>query len=97
MINRIKPKPELKGYLVLMLHAHLPYIRHQDQNDNLEEQWFYEAMTETYLPLIEVMNRLTSDKIDFRLTFSITPTILSLFSNPYWQDKYHAYLSELLG
>ncbi|NRF90418.1 DUF1957 domain-containing protein [Paenibacillus frigoriresistens] len=97
MINRIKPKPELKGYFILVLHAHLPYIRHQNQNNNLEEQWFYEAMTETYLPLIEVMNRLTSDKIDFRLTFSITPTILSLFSNPYLQDNYHAYLSRLIG
>ncbi|SDN30059.1 1,4-alpha-glucan branching enzyme [Paenibacillus sp. yr247] len=97
MINRIKSKPELKGYFALVLHAHLPYIRHQDQDDVMEERWFYEAMTETYLPLLEVMNHLSRDQIDFRMTFSMTPTLLSLFSDPLMQERYRAYLSKLIG
>ncbi|MBP1966763.1 1,4-alpha-glucan branching protein domain-containing protein [Paenibacillus aceris] len=97
MINRIKPKPEVKGYFALVLHAHLPYIREQDQNAALEDRWFFEAMTETYLPLLEVMHHLSQDQIDFRITFSITPTLLSLFSDPFLQAKYRTYLSELIA
>jgi 1,4-alpha-glucan branching enzyme len=96
MKNRIKTKPELKGYLALVLHAHLPYIHHHDPDDYVEERWFHEAMTVTYLPLIEVMDRLASDKVDFRITISMTPTLLSLFSNNLMQERYRAYLNKLI-
>src|SRR2546422_640553 len=42
------------GYLNLVLHAHLPYVRHPEYDDFLEEDWLYEAITETYIPLLEV-------------------------------------------
>ncbi len=42
-----------KGYLALVLHAHLPYVRHPEYDSFLEERWFFEAMTETYIPLIK--------------------------------------------
>jgi 1,4-alpha-glucan branching enzyme len=28
------------GYLSLVLHAHLPYVRHPEWDDFLEEDWF---------------------------------------------------------
>ncbi|MCY9660364.1 DUF1957 domain-containing protein [Paenibacillus chondroitinus] len=96
MINRLKSKPEIKGYFALVLHAHLPYISHQGPDTALEERWFFEAMTETYLPLLEVMQQLSQDQIDFRMTFSLTPTLLSLFSDPFWQAKYRIYLQKLI-
>ena len=40
------------GYLALVLHAHLPYVRHPEYPEFLEEDWLYEAITETYLPLL---------------------------------------------
>ena len=45
----------LKGYLALVLHAHLPFIRHPEHDDFLEEDWLFEAITETYIPLIKVL------------------------------------------
>ena len=36
-----------KGYLSLVLHAHLPYVRHPEYEEFLEEDWLYEAITET--------------------------------------------------
>lgn len=97
MNNRIIATPELKGYLALVLHAHLPYMGHQSQGDDLGEQLFYKAMTETYLPLLEGMNRLLRDSIDFRVTFSMSPTLLALFTDPCMQEKYRAYLGMLIG
>ena len=38
-----------KGYFALVLHAHLPFVRHPEYDDFLEERWFFEAMSETYL------------------------------------------------
>jgi 1,4-alpha-glucan branching enzyme len=42
-----------KGYWMLVLHAHLPFVRHPEYADSLEERWLYEAITETYIPLLE--------------------------------------------
>ena len=43
----------MQGYLALVLHAHLPYVRHPEHENFLEEDWLYEAITETYLPLLD--------------------------------------------
>jgi 1,4-alpha-glucan branching enzyme len=85
-----------KGYLALVLHAHLPYVRHPEHEDFLEEDWFYEAITETYLPLLKVFENLTRDGIDFRLTMSITPTLGSMFTDPLLQERYIHHLDKLI-
>src|SRR6185436_20492904 len=33
-----------RGYFSLVLHSHLPYVRHPEHAYFLEEQWFFEAM-----------------------------------------------------
>lgn len=97
MYKSWKAKPEWKGYLALVLHAHLPYVRHADRDDAMEERWFYEAMTETYLPLLDVFDNLERDGVDFRITFSMTPTLLALCADPLMQDRYAAHLDRLIG
>ena len=52
------------GYLCFVLHAHLPFVRHPEHNDFLEEDWFYEGITETYIPLLEMMEGWERDGID---------------------------------
>ena len=50
----------MNGYLSFVLHAHLPYVRHPEHKEFLEEDWLYEAITETYIPLLEMFENLTS-------------------------------------
>src|SRR5512136_860364 len=38
-----------RGYFALVLHAHLPFVRHPEDPTVMEEQWLYEAITGTYL------------------------------------------------
>ncbi|MBI5049358.1 MAG: DUF1957 domain-containing protein [Nitrospirae bacterium] len=83
----------LTGYLCLVLHAHLPYIRHPEYEYFLEEHWFYEAVTETYIPLIETMENLLKDNIDFRLTVSLSPTLLEMLNDNLLQCRYQRYLT----
>ncbi len=46
------------GYLALVLHAHLPFVRHPESDFVLEEEWLFEAITETYVPLLQVFENL---------------------------------------
>ena len=46
------------GYFSLILHAHLPFVRHPEYPEFLEEDWLYEAITEVYLPLIFIFQNL---------------------------------------
>jgi hypothetical protein len=56
-----------KGYLGLVLHAHLPFVRHPKYPEFLEEDWLFEAITETYVPLWQVFEGLYRDGVPFRL------------------------------
>jgi 1,4-alpha-glucan branching enzyme len=85
------------GYLCLVLHAHLPYVRHPEYDDFLEEDWLYEAITETYLPLLEVFDGLERDGVDWRLTMSVTPTLAAMLSDPLLQYRYVRHLDNLIS
>ena len=83
-----------KGYLALVLHAHLPFIKHPEYPDFLEEDWFYEAMVETYLPLLNVFENLTAEGVDFRLTMSVTPPLCNMMSDPLLISRFQHYLNQ---
>ncbi|MDH4128660.1 MAG: DUF1957 domain-containing protein [Spirochaetota bacterium] len=85
-----------KGYLMLVLHAHLPYVRHPEYDDFLEEDWFFEAITETYIPLLLVFEGLLRDGIDFRITMSLTPTLTNMFADPLLQSRYEHHINLLI-
>ena len=85
-----------KGYVSFVLHAHLPFIHHPESDDYLEESWLYEAISETYIPLLKNFKRLVDEKVDFRITMSMTPPLLSMLSNKLLQQKYIHYLEQLI-
>ena len=85
------------GYLTLVLHAHLPYVRHPEYDDFLEEDWLYEAITETYIPLLEVFDGLERDGVDWRLTMSITPTLAGMLADPLLQYRYVRHIDNLIA
>ena len=76
-----------KGKFALLLHAHLPYVRHPEHEDFLEEDWFYEAIAETYVPLLRTFEGLVADGAPVRLTMSITPTLGAMMEDPLLQDR----------
>ncbi|WP_404787322.1 glycoside hydrolase family 57 protein [Altericista sp. CCNU0014] len=83
------------GYLALVLHAHLPFVRHPESDYVLEEEWLYEAITETYVPLLMVFEGLKRDGIDFKITMSMTPPLVAMLGDPLLQDRFDDYLATL--
>ena len=83
-----------KGYLSLILHAHLPFVRHPEYHEFLEEDWLFEAITETYIPLIDVFDKLIDEGINFRITMSLTPPLISMLTDELLQSRYIRYLEK---
>ncbi len=84
-----------QGFLALILHAHLPYVRHPEHDHSLEEKWLFEAITECYIPLLLVFEGLRDEGIDFRLTLSLSPSLLAMLEDPLLQKRYRRYLRGL--
>jgi 1,4-alpha-glucan branching enzyme len=85
------------GYLSLVLHAHLPFVRHPEYDDFLEEDWLYEAITETYIPLLDAFSALDRDGIDWRLTMSVSPTLAAMLCDELLQSRYIRHLDNLIA
>ncbi len=86
----------VRGDLLLLLHAHLPYVRHPENAYHLEENWLYEAITATYLPIVQELQKLGSLASSPRLTISLSPTLCSMLRDKLLIDRYRAYLDRLL-
>lgn len=86
-----------KACLVFVLNAHLPYVRHPEYDDAFEECWFFEAVTESYLPLLLLLERLVADNIDFRLTLSISPPLATMFTDSFLVYRYQKRLDNLIA
>ncbi|MCL5982214.1 MAG: DUF1957 domain-containing protein [Firmicutes bacterium] len=84
------------AYLSIVLHAHLPFVFEPGEQHHLEERWFYEALTECYLPLLLTLERLAAEGVPFRLTLSLSPTLLGMLAHPVMARRYDDYLARMI-
>ena len=84
------------NHLALILHAHLPFVRHPEHEHFLEEDWLFEAITETYIPLLQMMQRLVNDRVPFKLTMSLTPTLCAMLCDELLRERYVRHLDLLI-
>ncbi len=80
------------GSLALLLHAHLPFVRHPEHAEFHEEDWLFEAVAETYIPLLKIFRRLVTEKVPFRITMTMTPTLCAMLRDPLLQTRTARYL-----
>ena len=86
----------MTGYLSIVLHAHLPFVRHPEHEKFLEESWLFEAVTETYLPLIHVIHGWRRDRLAARITLSLSPTLCAMLLDPLLCGRYAKHLDGLV-
>jgi 1,4-alpha-glucan branching enzyme len=85
-----------RGYLALVLHAHLPFVRHPEDSTVMEERWLYEAVVGTYLPLLQVFEGLVADGVPFRCTVSLSAPLLSMLSDELLRERCDSHLDRLI-
>ena len=83
------------GYFSLILHAHLPFVRHPEYPEFLEEDWLYEAITEVYLPLIFIFENLLKGGVKPRLAMNVSPSLSEMLADPLLQERYTTHLEKL--
>src|SRR6266704_995409 len=86
----------MPGFLAIILHAHLPFVRHPEYEHFLEEEWLFEAITETYIALLQMMQRLVNDSVPFKLTMSVTPTLCAMLQDELSRERYVRHLDLLI-
>ncbi len=84
----------VKGYLNFVLHAHLPYVRHPESELYIEERWLFEAMSETYIPLLIYFDSLENEGVKFRVTMNISSPLITMLDDELLQQRYRKYLLE---
>lgn len=87
----------MQGHLSIVLHAHLPFVRHPEHEKFLEENWLFEAITETYLPLLQMLDGWRRDDVRASLTFSMSPTLCAMLRDPLLQARYQRHLDSLIA
>ena len=84
------------GYLIIVLHYHLPFIYHPEYSDPFEEDWLHEAVRETYLPLLIAFNRLANMGIKYQVTVSFSGSLMQMLLNPLLQERMYNKLKKSL-
>src|SRR6266567_4328014 len=84
------------GYLATVLHAHLPYVRHPEDPTVMEEQWLYEAITGTYLPLVQLFEGMLADGVRARATVSLSAPLINMLTDDLLKERYAARLDQLI-
>lgn len=87
----------MPGYLAIVLHAHLPFVRHPEHPKFLEESWLFEAITESYLPLLRVLEGWRRDRLGARLTLTLSPTLCAMLRDPLLRERYAQRLEALVA
>lgn len=79
----------------VVLHAHAPFLRygdrHGDQLSGSQERWFFECLSETYIPLLQAFERLDQDRVPFRAAISLSPTLCHMLTDELLVERYLQY------
>jgi 1,4-alpha-glucan branching enzyme len=81
--------------LAFVLHSHLPWLRRNGTHPAGEE-WLFQAWSESYLPLIDVLERLAAAGHRDLLTLGITPVLAEQMDDPYLLAEFRSWLGRRL-
>ncbi|MCR5495533.1 MAG: DUF1957 domain-containing protein [Treponema sp.] len=83
--------------LVFVLNATQEYIRHTGENAEKYasvSNYLFDAISETYLPLLKMLENLEKDNVSFKLSLVLTPVLCTLLEDKEIQSQYLAWLDK---
>lgn len=85
-----------EGLLGIVLHAHLPFVKNIREPNSLEERWLFEALAESYIPILNGLFDLCSQEIPFGIGVSLSPTLLEMMADPLLKARFKKYLVSMV-
>ena len=84
-----------KGYFTFVLHSHLPYvIAHGKWPHGLD--WLNEAAAETYVPILDVLNKLVEEGVQPKIIIGLTPVLTEQLADGSFKEEFKSYLAQKL-
>ena len=84
------------GYFGLVLHGHIPWCK-KSGTWPAGEEWLFEAMLETYIPMLNLLRDLKERNIKTALTINITPILAELLADDYMKQRFTEYMDSLIS
>ena len=78
-------------FFALVLHSHIPYVlAHGSWPHGMD--WLFEAAAESYMPLLDVFERLADEGLPARTSVSFTPVLMDQLKDPGFVRGFDEYL-----
>jgi 1,4-alpha-glucan branching enzyme len=77
---------------LFLLHSHMPYVR-RNGDWPCGEEWILEAWAESYLPIWELIEEISSGSWPGKLAITMTPVLAEQLEDEYLQERLAAYLA----
>ena len=87
---------EKLGNFCLVLHSHLPWVLGHGIWPH-GTSWVNEAAAETYIPLLQEVNKLIDEGYHPKFTLGLTPVLCEMLSHPSFIEGFIGYLDEKVG
>jgi len=84
----------MTGYLCLHLHSHMPYVR-KNGVFPVGEDWLYQVISDTYLPLYDFLSRLSDRGVTNCLSLTLTPVLCEQLADTYVKTRFLEYLETM--
>lgn len=81
-----------KKSLIFCISAHQPYICHKEDEFLPQNELLFTAISETYLPLLNMFSNLEADGVSFKIMMCFSPSLCALLSDPQIQSQYIEWL-----
>lgn len=83
----------MNARIMMVLHSHIPYVKRQGRWP-FGEVWLFEAMAETYIPLLINLLKLHGEGKVTPITMSFSPVLLEQLNSKYIKQEFISYLKE---
>lgn len=84
------------GYFGLVLHGHIPYVK-KSGIWPFGEEILFEAMNETYIPILNVLSSLKERGLKTAITINITPILAEQLADEYMKQRFSEYMENLIS
>ena len=75
----------------IVLNAHTPFVGQAKQSGSYHEHCFFDVLSETYIPLLEVFDRLDRDRVPFKMAISLSPVLCHMLNDKALMTRYLEY------
>ena len=78
------------GSFALVLHSHIPYCRKSGVWP-FGEEWVFEAMAETYIPILDLLSTVADCGFEPRVAVSLSPVLAEQLADDYMKSRFLEY------